>query len=289
MRRLSTCIFGCCAAGSDSSNDGDHASHHHSQISSTGALYVSSDIQDSVGSQISDDSENSDDPNVLRLRYARFKEHGSQRRRWMQDPNEPGCFVAQVTIDWETLSGTYDLNWLGLPIRHVKSHQIMDHQVLGLDTNLDYLEGSWGCDEFSWWGYTAPGVIMMMGARRDIESTTPQISEVNHAIYTKDHPIDTLKQVYVCLVENRETLPFIRKHVYTEANNLTWPTSGEQTWDFATNPDIFDMILGTRIGKVVSYIVLGSFPRGTRHIARIVTIPSFAETVHIRFDIEPIQ
>ncbi|KAJ5980446.1 hypothetical protein N7481_007744 [Penicillium waksmanii] len=270
MSRLSTCILGCCTAGSESSNHGDHASHH------------------SGGSQKSDDSEATDDPDVLRLRHARFKEHGSQRRRWMEDPNEPDCFVAQATIDWETLSGTYDLNWLGLPARYVKSDQIIDHRMLGLDTNLDFLEGSWGCDEFSWWGYTAPGIIVMMGIRRDIESTTPQISEVNHAIYTKDHPIDSLKQVYL-RIGRHCTLPFIRKHVYTEANNLTWPTSGEQIWEFATNSDMFDMILGTRIGKVVSYLVLGSFPRGTRHIAQIVTILSFADTVHLRFDIEAIE
>jgi hypothetical protein len=286
MKMMPRCNFGCCDPSSSESNDENHACHpqaydDHAKVDSTGS---------SSSSESSEDSEDSiEDPEVLRLRHTRFKDHGSQRRRWMEDPNEPNCFIPQVTLSWETISSTYDLTFAALPIRYVKSDNIPDHQVLNLDPNLDYLEGSWIFERFAWWGYTAPSAMVIMGIRRDKDSTAPRMSEICHAIYTKDQPTDSLKQVYVCLVENEETLPFVKRHVYTEANNLTWPTSGEQIWDSATNTDMFDMILGTRIGKVVSYLALGSFPRGTQHIKRIVTAPSFADTVHLRFDIEPME
>lgn len=70
---------------------------------------------------------------------------------------------------------------------------------------------------------------------------------------------------------------------------MTWPDSGEQTWDFARNTKSFDMLLGTRFGKVVSYLVLRAFQRGTRRIARVVTRPASGENqVHKRFDIESV-
>lgn len=76
--------------------------------------------------------------------------------------------------------------------------------------------------------------------------------------------------------------------MYSKANNPSWSSNIEQTFDFATDPDIFDILLGTRIGKTISYLVLGSFFRGTRHIARIVTVMYYANTFHLQFDIEPI-
>lgn len=126
---------------------------------------------------------------------------------------------------------------------------------------------------------------MMEGIRRtaNVGSIQPQISDVSLAVYKRDHTVDTLSTIRVNLVENPETFSFIRNHLYGDAFGLMWPDSGEQVWD----EDSFHQLLGTRIGKVVAYTVLGAFPRGTRCIARVWTVPSSGDnSVHMRFDIE---
>lgn len=48
-------------------------------------------------------------------------------------------------------------------------------------------------------------------------------------------------------------------------------------------------LLGTRIGKLVAYIVLGAFDRGTRRIRQVVVWHSPSYYAHMRVDLELIE
>lgn len=212
------------------------------------------------------------------------KEHGSQRRRWMEDSNEPGCFINYPPLDHESLVINYELDW---PVKNVKTDVILESQELCLDPSLDYIEYAYTCDAFLWSGYIARGAIVIEELRREKRLKGPYMSQVSYALYTSNYSIESLKHVYVSSVDEYDTYPLIQQYIYGQTNQLTWPDSGEQTWDIARDADVFDMLIGTRIGKLVSYLVLGGFDRGTRSIARIVTRPSRGENaIHMRFDIE---
>lgn len=106
----------------------------------------------------------------------------------------------------------------------------------------------------------------------------------------RDFHIDTLRHVFFENVQNLETAPFVRRALYTEENNLSWPRKSPQTWEYGT-PE-YDGLLGSRLGKIVGYLVLGAFPRGTRRITQIVTWAADPENhdrrLQIRFDIDDV-
>ncbi|KAK5807315.1 hypothetical protein VI817_001573 [Penicillium citrinum] len=234
-----------------------------------------------------DEQSDSDESQDLGALYIEFQRSGSQRRRWMEDPSEPNCFIPQSNLDYETLKQTCELN---SEVKDVPARVLPDHELHGLDPNLNLLGFVHVDEAFTWLGFTALGMIVIESIKRDPRMNRHNISEITHAIYTRNFPIESLKRVYVDMVVNDETYPFVRHHLYRNANNLSWPGGGAQTWDFARDPEIFDMLLGTRCGKMISYLVLGAFPRGTRHIARVVTCPVPTEcAVHLRFDIEEIE
>ncbi|CAI7661860.1 unnamed protein product [Penicillium pancosmium] len=112
------------------------------------------------------------------------------------------------------------------------------------------------------------------------------------ALYTRNFEMDTLRYVFVQHVINEETAPFVKRALYTENTRpgLAWPKREPEIWDHNT-PE-YDGILGSRIGKVIAYLVLGAFPRGTRRITRIATWAanpqSYDNRLQIRFDIEPV-
>ncbi|KAJ5110078.1 hypothetical protein N7532_002723 [Penicillium argentinense] len=56
-------------------------------------------------------------------------------------------------------------------------------------------------------------------------------------------------------------------------------------WGYGTPG--YDALLGTRMGKVAVYLVLGVYPRGTCRIARVVTWEHNLEA-NLRFDIEAV-
>ncbi|KAJ5988540.1 hypothetical protein N7481_003750 [Penicillium waksmanii] len=82
----------------------------------------------------------------------------------------------------------------------------------------------------------------------------------DQALYTRNFEMHTLRHVYVQHVVNAETNPFVRRGLYTEKTRprLAWPKQEPETWDYRT-PE-YDGLLGSRIGKVVAYLVLGAFP-----------------------------
>ena len=132
---------------------------------------------------------------------------------------------------------------------------------------------------FRWFGSTGPGIICLDDIYRDegFMDPNPHISQISQLLYERDFPLESLRYVFVTTVIESETREFI-------LNELDW-AGFHQRWPIGT-PE-YDALLGTRIGKVVAYLVLGAFERGTRRITRINLWPDTAGGLNMRFDIEP--
>jgi hypothetical protein len=142
--------------------------------------------------------------------------------------------------------------------------------------------------DFIWLGDTDPGTITIIAIRREVNSNAYQISRLSQAFYTRDFERDTLRHGFVQNVLNKETASCARMAIYIEKNKLAWPQLASQTWEYGS-PE-YDALLGSRIGKVIGYLVLGAYSHGTRRIARIVTWSAdplnYDFRLQFRFDIE---
>lgn len=144
-----------------------------------------------------------------------------------------------------------------------------------------------------WVGHTGPGVLFIEIVCRHEDSTEPHSSEIAKAVYENDFDISELRYVFVVDVQNEQTKHYVETQLYTlDENGWVVRETAVKIWDYGTPQ--YQSLLGTRIGKMLAYLVLGAFPRGTRRIARIATW--YAETVgqslgdlQIRFDIEKTQ
>ncbi|KAF4771617.1 hypothetical protein HAV15_004330 [Penicillium sp. str.  len=118
--------------------------------------------------------------------------------------------------------------------------------------------------------YILQGAIIVKAVYR--KKRGPQWNDIALALYKHEAAIDTLRYVYYTTVENKETQPLVGKVLY---NNLPGPGSGPEAtfriWRMHT-PE-FQQILGTKLGRATSRLVLAAWPRGS---------------LHMRFDIEPI-
>jgi hypothetical protein len=234
---------------------------------------------------------------VPTVKYVKFQEAGAQRRRWIADPEEPDCTIPRSTLTFADLDLGRD------PVMKNKTiHKAFEQPVrdLGLPNEWDtpvvrgmsvyrYIDIANGVVGFK--GWSGPGLIALDTVSRS-QGQGPPVSQIAQAVYEKYFAVSELRYVFVKSVINEETIEFVEDTLYP-ANDLKWSTGPAwqyswqyipRTWAYGT-PE-YDALLGTRIGKLVAYIVLGAFPRGTRRIERIVTWPGVDLSCHMRFDIE---
>ncbi|KAJ5923406.1 hypothetical protein N7454_008651 [Penicillium verhagenii] len=135
-----------------------------------------------------------------------------------------------------------------------------------------------------WIGCTAPGLIFIEIIERKSTVTgqdIPQISDLTKIAYEHRWSLQTLE--HICIYKG---------------NGLTWIHHEDETeestthaWEYGT-PE-YQALLGTRIGRIVGFLVLNGFEQGTRRIARIVTFHAKENdyeselSLFIGFDIEP--
>ncbi|KAJ5359138.1 uncharacterized protein N7496_011551 [Penicillium cataractarum] len=135
-----------------------------------------------------------------------------------------------------------------------------------------------------WGGMTGPGVIFTDEMFRK-DGHHP--SEIMKAVYWKDFAQTSLKHVFVLDIKNPNTKSIVRK-IYKEGNSLGYPDPRLQgrVWEWGT-PE-YQALLGTEIGKVVAYFVLGAFGKGKRRIVRVVSW-ALPGNPSLEFDIEKID
>jgi hypothetical protein len=229
--------------------------------------------------------------------FEEFQVAGSLRQAWMEDPSVP----CPITLSNLTSQDLVNQGWrfqyrqppLGLELDDIQ----------GLDLPYDPSDPTGGLEDLNyaydemmgqgarWCGYTGPGVIFLLDVERTPDSNAPPISDLTKFVYEQTFNIDGLKYVFVQNIINRQTQAFIYNILYTnERLGYTWGDhpGDQRIWE--RNSPVYQALLGTRIGKIVSYLLLASYPRGTRRIARVVTYRiDDLMSIHMRFDIEKIE
>jgi hypothetical protein len=133
-----------------------------------------------------------------------------------------------------------------------------------------------------------PGVLFVYSMRRLYGSNDPYISELIKIAYETHFQLGSIKHIFMGEVQEHETEPFIEEEVYPSREGLDYPSPETQTWDY--NSHEFSAIMGTPVGKVVGFFILGAYGQGVKRIARIATFHTGLDLhkLHIRFDIDDV-
>ncbi|KAJ5671377.1 hypothetical protein N7507_000504 [Penicillium longicatenatum] len=237
--------------------------------------------------------------------FGAIQDEGAQRRRWIADPSEPGCYIERSTLTYPHLLEKFT----NLTTKHVHPEDDFDEHVL--DAMVEPEESKVIATDRRQWrnfdiyspllnvsAHTGPGMIIidvMFRARlggpitAELMANVPAASAVVQALYTRDFDLKDLRCVFVNCIVNKNTIGFIMDHIYKPEIFAEFPDLDfvPVAWDYGT-PE-YDGLLGTRIGRVVAYLILEAFERGARRISRITTYMSEGlSATHLRFDIEAI-
>lgn len=227
-------------------------------------------------------------------KYGELQEAGAQRRRWIDNPEEPNCHIGRNTLTLE----------------HLREMPQMWNQLIALQENVEldlqsqlselgfppspeiasiYRRFGIISTSFNWFGSTGPGMISLedIARNRDCSPPAPYISQISQVLYEKEFPLEDLRHVFVMDIINDNTSDFITGSLYPIANPepsiLSWPVYQPQSWEHGTSE--YDALLGTKIGRMIAYLVLGAFERGSRWIQRVVVWSNGLSQPNMRFDI----
>ncbi|KAJ5640966.1 hypothetical protein N7528_000591 [Penicillium herquei] len=132
-----------------------------------------------------------------------------------------------------------------------------------------------------WEGIIAPGAVFI---EQIFRNDGPFSSEISRLMYGQHFPPESLKHVFILNVINPNTKPLIADQIYGPHNGLQWPDTEPRVWRRGTAE--YEAILGTKLGRFVARIVIGSFEPGSRRIAQIFTW-CHNRLLQLRFDIQP--
>ncbi|KAJ5238460.1 hypothetical protein N7468_003079 [Penicillium chermesinum] len=137
------------------------------------------------------------------------------------------------------------------------------YRALGEHPSRNYFEG-----------ITAPGTLIIQTVARSTRYF-PYISDVALTLYKHDQKrMESLRYIFVLDVVNEQTS-------YLLTRQMEW-AEGDV---FEHGSRVYQQIMGTRVGRMVGYLMLGAFERGTYRISRISTY----SLQNLRFDIEKIE
>ncbi|KAJ5110075.1 hypothetical protein N7532_002720 [Penicillium argentinense] len=205
-------------------------------------------------------------------RYNAFKQAGALRRRWMEDPNEPGCTISPVTLDFEQFR-TQDHG--DFSISSSTANVMILYAELSLPTDVAYESVQFTTDRMQWIGLCASGIVILDVLERERDPNIPHISEVGMANYEQSFALggEPLTRIYITKMANDHTLDFLDNKLHSDETGLIWPRSDKQTFTYESHPDMFDTTLGTPLGNVAAAMIIGGYPRGTRRIKSFTVWP----------------
>lgn len=238
-----------------------------------------------------------------------LREQGFKVLRWIENSGEPACPIPQQTLTFQQVDQDTDV-WVDENQEFPLDLQMLPEIPETAPDERRFTRFSATHRRGMWVGMTAPGVIIMQNIARDQAEATDEppgteppnahSSEIALAFYLRDHPIESLQNVFVTIIMNSQTRDYLEKHLYSDflsRDEKDWNSYSSvhecpmhiQAWEHGSEE--FEALMGTRIGRTVAYLVLGGFPRGTRRIARIFVYITnvWYYRFDFRFDIEPIS
>lgn len=213
----------------------------------------------------------------------------------MENPREPGCKVARITLTLNTLPPDRS-DWdIAASAEHLEPEHYKWLERVGISTIVDkkseesIYQGTMVMKRegpsTQWTGVVGPGIIFINNIERAKSSDGPFISELTYAVYAQKFDIQSLKHVWVTDVQNHDTIRFINNHIYAAGTESEYPRDALISWNSSSSQ--YNALLGTALGKMVSYFILGAFGQGVKRISRICLFRSY-NSPQLQFDIEQV-
>lgn len=229
-------------------------------------------------------ADDSPDQNTGTTLIQEMRRDGRAIQQMLRNPNV-ACPIPRINL---TLADLDPLYWVidQRPVNDLPSgYKVSDMVNLELPYSgfLNIIMDAWrerdgdaellGC----WKGRAAPGVLFIEHIVR--RKWGPWSAELCKVAYEQVADLSTLKSVFVCHIINTDTRPQVKEvSPAPELKVFTCGTTRYQT------------LLGTRIGKVVAYFILGAFGQGVKRIPRIAVwyVGMRQDVLQMRFDIEDV-
>ncbi|KAJ5576905.1 hypothetical protein N7535_003831 [Penicillium sp. DV-2018c] len=215
----------------------------------------------------------------------KYRAIGAQLQTWIDDPDAPGCTVDKAKLEMQDL--TRNKTW---KFKHSPTDSV--HELPETERVEMRLPGPEHGAQFQHMELEQHGTSRRQRERKNpINQYKMTIGEgfiASHLMYRGDGPhwneiarafyrdadfrIETLRYVTLTSVVNDETAPLVMGVLYPRRSirfgtmTVGYPT---QVWPHGTRE--YQEILGTQLGKAVAYLILSSFPRGTRRISQVRT------------------
>lgn len=227
-----------------------------------------------------------------------LQEGGALRQEWIANPKSD-CPIPQSTLTFRDLR-----HWYKTYYNEELPDPVRDKAIeFGLPDEKEPYVYTSICTEKElttspnslgdiWVGRAGPDVLFIEIIHRMPGSTEPHSSDIAKAVFENDFDISELRYVFVVDVVNEQTKHFVETQLYpTDENGRAIRDTVLKIWRHGS-PE-YQSLLETRIGKMVAYLVLGAFPRGTRRIAQIVIWYAESEgqclgDLQMRFEIDEI-
>ncbi|OOQ88743.1 hypothetical protein PEBR_11258 [Penicillium brasilianum] len=216
--------------------------------------------------------------------YERLRTNGAHLERAMEDPSV-ACGVRRntMTLDdleisdsWEVKIRTTNLLPYGYENSDVADLELPEGPFKKFSIELPKNENDTYLGT-SWVGLAKEGVLFVERiARKDLG---PYASELGIMAYERVAALSTLKTMFVANIVNQETRPVARTI-----------RRGAEFKTFERGSPEFRALLGTGIGRVVAYTVLGAFGQGVKRVSKISLwwIGPRGDSLQMRFDIEDV-
>ena len=255
---------------------------------------------------------------VEQVEYKTYEERriaGELRQNWLSNPSIP-CPIKKSTLTFKHIvhEAEWKIDQLGGPhgipallepqakaLNIPLSHEYRTYFISKLEEDDEH-DMDIGFE--NWGGITGPGIIILQNIFKTFKLPTtlpsgnpsekmfPYMSQVTQAVYEAEFSLSELKHVFVSDIVNVDTRKFVSHEIHHESKQLPVEYKQVLSWEYGTAD--YQALLATRIGKLVVYLVLGGFERGTRRIARVATwfnTNHLADTTNLqmRFDIEEVE
>ena len=167
-------------------------------------------------------------PRASRLNI--IQSQGAQRRRWIANQNESGCYIHRSELTYSDLRARHpsSLTWNHSSAEaFVTTHLIQEIPELH-DPPESYRNYTLLSPHLYWYGTTGPGIIVIQQVDRsqftEEHPLVAPVSAVTQAIYQHKFHIDSLRHVYVNDITNTGTRDLIQGRLYNPSQLQCFPT-----------------------------------------------------------------
>ncbi|EPS30986.1 hypothetical protein PDE_05940 [Penicillium oxalicum 114-2] len=237
-------------------------------------------------------------PKADTLLYGEHQHRGMRFQRWIENASLSNCPIQPSEVTLTQLHA----NWLPVIVDRAQPDAVSFADGL-YHANRLQIHGPWvhhrmtsgikpgprgrfsteDINDFQ--SYIAPTALFLTCVFR---MDGPYVSQIAQAVYQSEYSMGTLEHIFFTDVVNQDTTDFLQESVLPDMNNPNKIPTTRETYTFEHGSPEHLALLGTRLGSVVGYLMLGAYPRGTRRVSRISIHRNYGLSLELQFQIEDI-